>query len=184
MKTRFIEMADDRRFPDEHIVTSAFLIAHALRGGRELQIKRDGTTTIEGVPLVEFFAQKQKAKRDVIRDDLPIDGARNIFRIHNGLWKLAFGGFVLHREPNSIGLRYSRNLVREESCWRRSGHPSLCLCCLGTQLHPRQNPQIVHQHGPGDRQSPMRQSFAAQASIEEDIFHNADPPFDLGAPPL
>ncbi len=55
---------------------------------------------------------------------------------------------------------------------------------LGAQLHACQHPKIMHQHGPGDRQGSVDESFAAHPPVEEYIFDNADAPLGLAAAPL
>jgi len=83
-----------------------------VRGGKDLHIKRDGTTTIEGIPVAEFFAPGKKPA--VSRDESASDAYSNIFRLEDGCWRLKFGGFEVLREPYSVGLHYCHELLKRQ----------------------------------------------------------------------
>ena len=93
--------------PDD--LVSAFLIAHAVRTGKELHIKRDGTTTIDGIPMAEFFTPGKNPAVD--RNAPPANGCSNIFRLEEGCWRLKCAGIEVARQPYSVGLHYCHELI-------------------------------------------------------------------------
>jgi hypothetical protein len=60
MSARLTDTANSPIPPANEILELACLIAYAQREGKELHIERNGTTTIEGSPVSEFFAPSSR----------------------------------------------------------------------------------------------------------------------------
>ena len=114
MSSHLLKTDNCLTLPGKQVIESAFLIAHALREGKELHIHRDGAATIERIPVAEFFASPQSTKPHVTPGSPPSAGSGNVFRLEYGSWNLAFGGIKVYREPNSVGLQYCHKLLERQ----------------------------------------------------------------------
>jgi hypothetical protein len=114
MSSRIVTMADYPGLPGSPLLAGAFLVAHAVHHGKELHINRDGSTTIEGLPVAEYFGPPPRHGPPAAGKVAPTEGSANIFRLVNGEWELSFGGVYVPREPDLIGLRYLHKLLEHQ----------------------------------------------------------------------